>query len=193
MHDQQLLLKHHQSKQEHCIAGPVWTTLYILCGVSSWLVWTHGGFEKQRVPLTLYGINMLFNLAWNPTFFLFHAMQTAFWDALGMPSGGAASCPWQHSTQLLWSCHFRGLCMGKGPDYTEQLKKLLIPGNVKLLPILAETLQAGFPHGLCLCARLSYLELQSSDVFILLSGCPHLRCGDDITLTVCSLGPQKVL
>ena len=67
-------------------AGPVWTTLYILCGVSSWLVWTHGGFEKQRVPLTLYGINMLFNLAWNPTFFLFHAMQTAFWDALGMSS-----------------------------------------------------------------------------------------------------------
>ena len=61
----------------------MWTTLYILCGVSSWLVWTHGGFEKQRVPLTLYGINMLFNLAWNPTFFLFHAMQTAFWDALG--------------------------------------------------------------------------------------------------------------
>ena len=68
---------------EQLVAGPVWTTLYILCGVSSWLVWTHGGFEKQRLPLTLYGINMLFNLAWNPTFFLFHAMQTAFWDALG--------------------------------------------------------------------------------------------------------------
>ena len=67
----------------------MWTTLYILCGVSSWLVWTHGGFEKQRVPLTLYGINMLFNLAWNPTFFLFHAMQTAFWDALGM----SFACP----------------------------------------------------------------------------------------------------
>jgi len=64
--------------------GPVWTTIYILCGLSSWLVWTHGGFEKQRVPLTLYGVNMLFNLAWNPTFFLFHAMQAAFWDALGI-------------------------------------------------------------------------------------------------------------
>ena len=68
------------------IAGPVWTTIYILCGLSSWLVWTHGGFEKQRVLLTLYGVNMLFNLAWNPTFFLFHAMQAAFWDALGKPS-----------------------------------------------------------------------------------------------------------
>ena len=66
-----------------CFAGPMWTTIYILCGLSSWLVWTHGGFEKQRVPLTLYGINMLFNLAWNPTFFLFHAMQAAFWVALG--------------------------------------------------------------------------------------------------------------
>ena len=68
------------------IAGPVWTTIYILCGLSSWLVWTHGGFENQRVPLTLYGVNMLFNLAWNPTFFLFHAMQAAFWDALGKPA-----------------------------------------------------------------------------------------------------------
>lgn len=74
------------SELSGCFAGPVWTTLYILCGVSSWLVWTHGGFEKQRVPLMLYGINMLFNLAWNPTFFLFHAMQTAFWDALGVSS-----------------------------------------------------------------------------------------------------------
>ena len=65
-------------------AGPVWTTIYTLCGLCSWLVWTHGGFEKQRAPLTLYGINMLFNLAWNPTFFFFHAMRLAFWDALGM-------------------------------------------------------------------------------------------------------------
>ena len=64
-------------------AGPVWTTIYTLCGLCSWLVWTHGGFEQQRAPLTLYGINMLFNLAWNPTFFFFHAMQVAFWDAAG--------------------------------------------------------------------------------------------------------------
>ncbi|CAK0754114.1 hypothetical protein CVIRNUC_002272 [Coccomyxa viridis] len=64
--------------------GPVWTTIYTLCGLCSWLVWTHGGFEKQRAPLTLYGINMLFNLAWNPTFFFFHAMQVAFWDAAGI-------------------------------------------------------------------------------------------------------------
>ena len=64
-------------------AGPVWTTIYTLCGLCSWLVWTHGGFEKQRAPLTFYGINMLFNLAWNPTFFFFHAMQVAFWDAAG--------------------------------------------------------------------------------------------------------------
>ncbi len=81
-----------ECEKERCIAGPVWTTLYILCGVSSWLVWTHGGFEKQRVPLTLYGINMLFNLAWNPTFFLFHAMQTAFWDALGAPFHNVPAC-----------------------------------------------------------------------------------------------------
>ena len=90
------------------IAGPVWTTIYILCGLSSWLVWTHGGFEEQRVPLTLYGVNMLFNLAWNPTFFLFHAMQAAFWDALGKPSkislltlAGMSKCADRNGPNLL--------------------------------------------------------------------------------------------
>ena len=64
-------------------AGPVWTTLYILMGTAAWMVWTHGGFEMQKLPLTLYGIQLLFNLAWNPLFFLFHNLDLAFWDALG--------------------------------------------------------------------------------------------------------------
>lgn len=57
--------------------------MYALMGLASWLVWTHGGFETQQLPLTLYGIQLMFNLAWNPTFFLFHKMELAFWDILG--------------------------------------------------------------------------------------------------------------
>lgn len=47
------------------------------------MVWTHGGFEAQKLPLTLYGIQLLLNLAWNPLFFVFHNLDLAFWDALG--------------------------------------------------------------------------------------------------------------
>ncbi|BDA46479.1 Translocator protein [Coccomyxa sp. Obi] len=64
--------------------GPVWTTLYILMGTAAWMVWTHGGFEAQKLPLTLYGVQLLLNLAWNPLFFLFHNLDLAFWDALGL-------------------------------------------------------------------------------------------------------------
>jgi tryptophan-rich sensory protein len=33
----------------HAHAGPVWTTIYALMGLASWMVWTHGGFEQQKV------------------------------------------------------------------------------------------------------------------------------------------------
>ena len=32
-----------------CCPGPVWSILYVLMGLSSWMVWTHGGLEKQKV------------------------------------------------------------------------------------------------------------------------------------------------
>lgn len=52
--------------------GPVWTTLFLLMGVASWRVWV-----SQRVDLDppnslgLYGLQLLFNLAWSVLFFGF--------------------------------------------------------------------------------------------------------------------------
>jgi tryptophan-rich sensory protein len=59
--------------------------LYVLMGISSWMVWTHGGFARQKLPLTLYGLQLLFNFAWQPIFFIFHNLDLALWDALGVP------------------------------------------------------------------------------------------------------------
>lgn len=51
------------------IFGPVWTVLYLLMAVAAWLVWRRGGFAAQRLPLTLFLVQLAFNAAWTPCFF----------------------------------------------------------------------------------------------------------------------------
>jgi len=52
------------------VFGPVWTALYVLMGVASWLVWRQG-FARPAVrgALTIYAVQLLFNLAWSWLFF----------------------------------------------------------------------------------------------------------------------------
>lgn len=50
--------------------GPVWTLLYILMGVAAWLVWRQGvDAHGVRGALILFGVQLLFNLAWSVVFF----------------------------------------------------------------------------------------------------------------------------
>eukprot|EP00249_Psilotum_nudum_P028859 c38829_g1_i1 orf=419-988(-) len=58
----------------------VWTILYIVIGVSSWLVWRKGGFDKQAYPLTVYAVQLVFNLLWTAIFFGFHKLFGALVD-----------------------------------------------------------------------------------------------------------------
>ncbi|GAB2796265.1 TspO/MBR family protein [Amycolatopsis magusensis] len=46
--------------------GPVWTVLYLAIAVSGWLYWRAGG---DRRGFTVYGVNLVLNLAWTPLFF----------------------------------------------------------------------------------------------------------------------------
>lgn len=43
---------------------------YCVMGYASYLVWKQGGLEVQKRPLTFYGLQLAFNLAWPVTFFL---------------------------------------------------------------------------------------------------------------------------
>jgi translocator protein len=46
--------------------GPVWTVLYVMIGISGWLLWRAGGWGAA---LTAWAAQLVLNLAWTPLFF----------------------------------------------------------------------------------------------------------------------------
>jgi len=49
--------------------GPIWTILYILMGISAWLVWEEGGVEAQLIPLSIFALQLILNVVWSAVFF----------------------------------------------------------------------------------------------------------------------------
>jgi tryptophan-rich sensory protein len=62
------------------VFGPVWTILYILMAVAAWLVCRPAGFKAAAVPLTLFGFQLLLNVAWSWIFFKLHQPGWAFFE-----------------------------------------------------------------------------------------------------------------
>jgi translocator protein len=52
--------------------GPVWTILYILMGISLFLVWKSPSGNERNMALTIFVIQMVLNFAWTFLFFYFH-------------------------------------------------------------------------------------------------------------------------
>ncbi|MFZ3054503.1 MAG: TspO/MBR family protein [Minisyncoccales bacterium] len=59
--------------------GPAWTILYILMGISAYLIWKKGNTKKE---LSLFFIQLIINLLWTPIFFGFHQYLLAFIEIL---------------------------------------------------------------------------------------------------------------
>ncbi|MGH3726476.1 MAG: TspO/MBR family protein [Mycobacterium sp.] len=62
--------------------GPAWTLLYALMAVSAWLVWRSHPSRENRVPLAVYGVQLVLNMAWTPLFFGLGWRGTAFIEIL---------------------------------------------------------------------------------------------------------------
>lgn len=60
--------------------APVWTTLYVLMGISVWLVRKQADASRQekRKATQLFLVQLLLNLAWTPLFFGLHRPLWAF-------------------------------------------------------------------------------------------------------------------
>ena len=60
--------------------GPVWTVLYLSMAVAAWLVWQRAGFSGAVLPLSIFAIQLVLNLAWSLIFFGKHNIGLAFVD-----------------------------------------------------------------------------------------------------------------
>lgn len=60
--------------------APVWTLLYIFMGIAFGSLWRQRG--QTKVPLYLFGLQLLYNLAWSPLFFKWHRIDLALCDSV---------------------------------------------------------------------------------------------------------------
>jgi tryptophan-rich sensory protein len=58
--------------------GPVWTLLYLMMGIASWLVWRAAGFSGARLALVLYLVQLALNTLWSWLFFAWQNGLLAF-------------------------------------------------------------------------------------------------------------------
>lgn len=65
--------------------GPVWVVLYMLMGISLYIIWERG-FKKPQVKkaITLFTIQLIFNAAWSLIFFGLHNISLAFIEIIAM-------------------------------------------------------------------------------------------------------------
>jgi len=65
------------------VFGPVWTILFVLMGISAFLVWRAGWQKREvRVALGLFGIQLVFNAFWSVIFFGLKSPGWAFADII---------------------------------------------------------------------------------------------------------------
>ncbi|MDZ4756705.1 MAG: TspO/MBR family protein [Bacteroidota bacterium] len=62
--------------------GPVWTALYILMGVSMFLIWNTPKTELRQKALMIFGVQLFFNFWWSIIFFSFHLIILSVVDIL---------------------------------------------------------------------------------------------------------------
>ncbi len=61
------------------VFGPVWTLLYLLMGISLYLVWiTNIGREKKQQAITFFFIQLALNVLWSILFFGLKSPSAAF-------------------------------------------------------------------------------------------------------------------
>ncbi|MBN1633224.1 MAG: tryptophan-rich sensory protein [Ignavibacteria bacterium] len=64
------------------IFGPVWITLYLLMGISLYLIWNKKDIANIKFPVILFSVQLFFNTIWSIIFFGLQNPLVAFFDIL---------------------------------------------------------------------------------------------------------------
>jgi tryptophan-rich sensory protein len=64
------------------VFGPVWTTLYVLLGISFFLIWKDGASKERSLAIKVFSIQMLLNFAWSFIFFYFNLIGVALLEII---------------------------------------------------------------------------------------------------------------
>ncbi len=65
------------------VFAPVWTTLFILMGISLYLVWSKGlEAEGVKLAIIIFGVQLFFNILWSLLFFALQSPFYAFIDII---------------------------------------------------------------------------------------------------------------
>lgn len=59
------------------IFAPVWTTLYVLMGISLFLIWRQDVSKERNIAILVFLLQLLLNFAWSFLFFYFKMMGLA--------------------------------------------------------------------------------------------------------------------
>ena len=59
------------------VFGPVWTILYVLLGISFFLIWKENPTRERNMAIKVFSIQMLLNFAWSFIFFYFNLIGAA--------------------------------------------------------------------------------------------------------------------
>ena len=60
------------------VFAPVWSTLYLMMGISVWLVWKNSGIQKSKIALGWFLFHLVLNVIWSLLFFGLHQPGWAF-------------------------------------------------------------------------------------------------------------------
>lgn len=64
------------------VFGPVWTTLFVLMGVSLFLLWEAKHSKEHRQALDLFFVQMVLNVLWSVLFFGTHQLSAAVFEVV---------------------------------------------------------------------------------------------------------------
>ena len=82
IHDWYITLHKPSFNPPNYLFGPVWTLLYLLMGVSVFIIWRSNQGRKRNEALKIFAIQITFNFLWSFLFFRFNLVGVAFMDIL---------------------------------------------------------------------------------------------------------------